>query len=757
MKRKKRKVSFASKGEPITMSFTESFAAKGFEVDVEKGLFKNVAIITKGPALGHEMIIDDTTLKQVTNSINSMRSGIKSRLTHPEKGFFGPTTDAIEVMVGRAKNARVEGNKVVGDVQLGQYSKKTPRGDLWGYLTSIADEDPTLVGLSISFFPGEHEERKDEDDISLAPACRVDSVIGVDFVGSPAANPNGFLDNGDFTSRKEINMNPLLRRFLESLGLDAKADDAKALTYMKALKGQDAAVAKALLSEEDEPAEEENKEEESSEEESKEEESKEEENSEEEPKEEEDSEDNAESVSSKQKAVVLTADKKRRVAIKALAQKNGLSDKWAQGLCDRGVSVTNVLNLVTLAQEMAMVPVTVGPDRSKDSLAIAIEDGIMLRSGSPMLELDEKTGVAIRDEDGKIKLRKPHERGLQFRNLSLMGMGKQFLTQLGITGVEYMGPTEIVELLFHPQALQGRYGISALAQGTSNFPFILANVLHKTLRGAYAEAPTDWPKFCSRMTTPDYKQFSLVSLSEAQDLVQRYEGEGIDYGTVTENREVATLAEYDKGMRLTRRSFINDDLNAFRRIPVIMGQAAKRKEDDLAFAILTANAALGQDSIALFDAATHDNYVTAGAAPGITTLNTAAAKMATKRGINSASYLNIAPKTIIAPIALMGTIKQLMASSVAPGTNEGHSKNIWENKLEMVFNARLDTANSAGWYLSADPGLHDTIVVAFLDSEQTPITKQKVDFDTEDLLFAVRHSAVAKAIDYRGLFYNDGA
>jgi len=106
---------------------------------------------------------------------------------------------------------------------------------------------------------------------------------------------------------------------------------------------------------------------------------------------------------------------------------------------------------------------------------------------------------------------------------------------------------------------------------------------------------------------------------------------------------------------------------------------------------------------------------------------------------------------------LAGTVNTLLASMTDPAASMGHVTNIWSGRLEKVFNPRLDASNPAGWYLSADPNQIDTIAVVFLEEEQTPVVKQETEFDTEDLKFAVRHSVVAKAIDYRGLFYNDGA
>ncbi len=734
---KPKKKNLSINTEPLLLSATEAFSSGDFSVDVEKGIFRNVAIITKGPALGHGFEIDDKTLRQVRASVNATEIGTKVRLTHPESGFFGGGDDAIEVMLGRARNARISEGKVKGDIYLGKYSKKSPKGDLWGYLTEMADEDPEAAGLSISFIPGEHEKRTDSKDNLLPPACRVDKVVGVDFVGNPAANPSGFLARGSSISRKEILMNKKLREFLVKLGLSEDATDTQALEYWHDLEGKHRLVANALA--EGEPAKELSKE----------------------PTKKplEAPEETPEAKAAAAEKAVLLKDTERRTAIKALAVENELSSEWAEGLCDRGVSLAHAKELTKLAEEMK--PVKVGDDLDKSTLAEAMEDAISLRSGAKMIELDPDTGLAVRDENGKVKQRKPHERASKLRMLSLAGMGKHFLSTLGVVDAEFISKTALADLLFNPLKLQSMYGIVALAQGTSDFPFLLANVMRKTLLAAYAEAPVDWPKFCTRGTQPDFKQFSLVALSEAPDLERQYAGEGVDYGTVSERREVATLAVYDKGLKFTRIMFVNDDLNAFNRIPRMQGLAAARKEDDVGFAMLTGGIATEtmSDGNFLFDAANHTNYVAAGggAAPSITTLNTAEAAMGIQRGMAGLSYLQIAPKMIIIPFALKGVVKQLLKSTVVPGANQGHSANVWAGKLDYFCNARLDTDSAVKWYLSGDPNMHDTIMLNFLESEQTPVLRNKVDFDTEDLLFAVRHTLVAKAVDWRALYLNAGA
>ena len=105
-----------------TITLSQPQALAGITVDREARTLRNVSIITAGPAIGHGFLVDGTMCAQVAASIASKKRGVKVRLSHPELagGFFGGGTDGIEVMLGRAVAARVEGSQVKGDITFGK-------------------------------------------------------------------------------------------------------------------------------------------------------------------------------------------------------------------------------------------------------------------------------------------------------------------------------------------------------------------------------------------------------------------------------------------------------------------------------------------------------------------------------------------------------------------------------------------------------------------------------------------------------------
>jgi len=744
-----------------------------FVVDRDgQGALRGVSIITRGPALGHGFVVDDVMLKQVSDAINSHAGGVKVRLKHV---WGWGDTDGVEILLGRVSpDTRIEDDKVLGDIVFGKYGDKLPgKGDAKGYLLDVADDDPDKIGLSIVFEPDAYEEQADDDTgLPLPPLGRVKDVIAVDFTDDPAANPGGLLtrDGGSQPtatpkSYGERKMNEQLRMYLETIGLTKGVTDTEAIAFWNTRTGAQKQIADSLSlsgiapNAADPPA-------------------------------------TGQATPALQGQIsplqlaetspaaptqltvptevaamgeealraqaatdALAADRTRRDGIMALATGRNLATDWAQGLCDRGVSLAQATELAELAAAMSPVPVgagsaiSVGEDRNVSSLRDGISDAILLRAGVPLMEFDEVTGVPQRNDDGRIRTREAHERGQQLRRLTLIDLGRQYLHGVGMAGVDMLGRIETAELLLNPHRLAQRIGWNFLAQGTSDFPYILEDTARKSLRAAYAEAPSTWQIWCGRDTKPDYKDFKMLSLSEAPDLVARSEGQGLTYGTLSEGRETAALVEFMGGLVITRKTVVNDDLNAFGNAPRLLAQSGKRKEDDVVYAILTANAAMA-DGTVLFHA-DHGNLAGSGAALSVITLGAGFAAMGIQKGIGGVAHLNIQPKFLLVPAAAETTAIQLVGSLVDPAKSNA-TPNPFANRLTTVPEARLDANSTTAWYLAAEPGRADTVVLVFLEEEQTPVVKQKTDFDTDDVKMAVRHSVVAKAVDHRGLYKNAG-
>lgn len=173
-------------------------------VDREQGIIYGYSVITKGPALGHDMEIDDQTLEQVVSLGNKVAPGIKSRFDHPNA-----SNTSMGTFLGRTKNFRRAGDRVLGDLYLSESAKEAPQGDLYSYVLGLAQRDPAAFGASI-VFSGKAEpqlnadgtQKRDEKGNPLPRLARIEQLLASDVVDDPAANPNGLFDRGDSLASK---------------------------------------------------------------------------------------------------------------------------------------------------------------------------------------------------------------------------------------------------------------------------------------------------------------------------------------------------------------------------------------------------------------------------------------------------------------------------------------------------------------------------------------------------------------------------
>jgi hypothetical protein len=142
-----------------------------------------VSIATTGEAVGHRLLFDETSLQQLQKLAAAKARGVKSRFTHPD--WFH---DGLGKYLGRFINFRVDGPKLVADLQLSKTSHSSPAGDIGRYVLDLAREDPTALGVSVvvdlfrEWPTGNHED---------LPVARITELYAADVVDEPSLNPGG--------------------------------------------------------------------------------------------------------------------------------------------------------------------------------------------------------------------------------------------------------------------------------------------------------------------------------------------------------------------------------------------------------------------------------------------------------------------------------------------------------------------------------------------------------------------------------------
>ena len=327
--------------------------------------------------------------------------------------------------------------------------------------------------------------------------------------------------------------------------------------------------------------------------------------------------------------------------------------------------------------------------------------------------------------------------GRQYRGMTLMEMARANLERNGEkTGG--LGKRELADLALRQHS-------------TSDFPNVLSNVTRATLRSGYTEAPQTFKAWQRRASVSDFRQVSRLQMGSAPSFLLVPEGGEFKMGTIGDGKEVYALATYGRKFAITRQTLINDDVDAFTRIPVLFGAAAARFESDAAYAPLIANPNMS-DGKALFHV-DHGNLASSGAVPSEASLEAAEIAMGKQTGIGG-EILNLSPKFLI--VARKDALKTRKLLTAVQSTTTAEV-NPYAQAFTPIVESRLNrTSGATPWVMAADPNQIDTIEYAYLDGDDGVFLDERVGFDVDGIEYKARLDFAVKAIDFRGLYMDPG-
>ena len=425
-------------------------------------------------------------------------------------------------------------------------------------------------------------------------------------------------------------------------------------------------------------------------------------------------------------AEARNAERERIATIHDLASRLGLERAVADDLVKRGVSLDEarreILDSLAGASErtetFGHVSVPLG-GRDETVTRREADAGALLYRYSPTLfELEEA--------------------GYQYRGMTLMELARESLGEAGVN-TRGLSRDEVATRALH---------------STSDFPEILAAVTNKTLRQAYESYPRTFLGFCRQVPATDFKAMHRVQMGEAPQLLKVNESGEFQRGTLSESKESYRIETYGRVVAITRQVLINDDLDAFTRIPAMYGNSIAQLESDVVWGIVTGNAAMA-DGKKLFHV-DHKNLAGTAAELSVEAVGKARAAMSKQTGLDAKTVLNIRPMYLIVPAALELKAEQLLAQSLVPAESE-HVVPRSIRTLTTIAEPRLDGSSETGWYLAASPMQIDTIEYAYLEGQEGAYLETRNGFDVDGVEIKCRLDFGAKAIDWRWLHKNAGA
>ena len=347
-----------------------------------------------------------------------------------------------------------------------------------------------------------------------------------------------------------------------------------------------------------------------------------------------------------------------------------------------------------------------------------------------------------------------------YRYASLVDLARECLIADGATPekVRAAGSVDVVQLAL------GVRGASHNVSGT--LADLVVDAVNKTVVAAYDESPQTWRgPMRQALSVPDFKQIHRVKLSAVGNISYWHENDPPNQTALSNEKESYAVEARAEDLSFSWKLLVNDDLDALSRGPAMLGDAAGRTVNAIAWQAITANKNLA-DGQPLFSAATGNrkraNLITGAATPTVATLGSMKNLMRQMRGLNtpegeeSEDILNLTPRYIVTPSALETTVEQLVNSIADPADNKNSGTFNPARTLTHITEPLLDSTSATAWYLFADPIRVDTAEVTFLQGQETPVVNAWTDPSTLTQHFTVIQTFAAKAIDYRGVVRHDG-
>jgi hypothetical protein len=241
----------------------------------------------------------------------------------------------------------------------------------------------------------------------------------------------------------------------------------------------------------------------------------------------------------------------------------------------------------------------------------------------------------------------------------------------------------------------------------------------------------------------------------------------IKAGGLIEDSAKNQLDTYGKKFCLTRKMIINDDLGAFMKVPVAMGNRAARLIDQLFFKRLLGNPTQS-DGKALFHA-NHKNLLT-GTTSALSHSSLAKAIQLFLDQVDADDQpISVEPRYLLVPTALKHTAIELTRgatlvmsggsdSTIRPALNVLVDENLEVVSSPYLANGTYTGHSDAAWYLFGHPGQVDTFEIGFLNGKRTPTVEQgETDFNTLGMWFRVYFDIGVREQDHRGMVKANGA
>lgn len=273
---------------------------------------------------------------------------------------------------------------------------------------------------------------------------------------------------------------------------------------------------------------------------------------------------------------------------------------------------------------------------------------------------------------------------------------------------------------------QDPQGVLRAAFSTIEMSGLLSNTANKFLLDGWNAIDQSWRAITKVGNVSDFKQMSSYRM-HAGGGYQLVNGTGeIKHGALAETGYTNQAQTYAELFAITRQDIYNDDLGAITNVPMILGQDAAHKFNDI-FWTLFVGTGIFHPSFG--------NYFS-GASTNLQLSSLATAEsMFWAQTTPSGKPLGIKPSILLVPPQQATTARQLFNSTEVRPTSTAKEPvgNPFAGLYQPVVSPYLSSAGIASssqlaWWLLADPRVLATMEAVFLDGKETP-TVETADAD----------------------------
>lgn len=268
------------------------------------------------------------------------------------------------------------------------------------------------------------------------------------------------------------------------------------------------------------------------------------------------------------------------------------------------------------------------------------------------------------------------------------------------------------------------------ASSTVSIPSILSNVANKILLDGYADEDQSWREIAAIRPVADFRQATSMRLLSNGEFEKVGPSGEVKSGSLSDESFPHQADTYAKSLAIGRTQIINDDLDVFSAIRVLLGRGASQALSNVFWAKFMSNVGT------LFTAG-QGNYISGGTSNlgsdgvglglGLTAFRNLRTPVA-----DGEKRITGEPATLLVPPELEG-----IANGLFVARNLGNlatvDGNAFAGKYRPVTSPWLSDPDFTGysvkaWYLFRKPTVHAPMIVSFLRGQETP----RVDVTTQD-------------------------